>query len=43
MFSQFLPGSISGLELIRALSLRNAMIEPVNVTAPMNTPMNTSP
>ena len=40
--STFLPGSISGLELIRADSLRNATIEPVKVTAPMNTPMNTS-
>ena len=36
----FLPGSISGLELIRADSLRNATIEPVKVTAPMKTPMN---
>ena len=31
MFSQFLPGSISGCDLIRADSFRNAMIEPVNV------------
>ena len=38
----FLPGSISGLDLIRAESLRNATIEPVKVTAPMKTPMNTS-
>ena len=42
MLSAFLPGSISGLELMRADSLRNAMIDPVNVTAPMKTPMNTS-
>ena len=27
---------------MRALSLRNATIEPVNVTAPMNTPRKTS-
>ena len=40
--STFLPGSISGLDLIRADSLRNATIEPVKVTAPMKTPMNTS-
>ena len=40
--SRFLPGSISGLDLIRADSLRKATIEPVKVTAPMNTPMNTS-
>ena len=39
---KFLPGSISGADLIRADSLRNATIEPVNVTAPMKTPMNTS-
>ncbi len=36
------PGSISGFDLIRADNLRNATIEPVNVTAPMKTPMNTS-
>ena len=40
--SAFLPGSISGLDLIRADSFRNATIEPVKVTAPMKTPMNTS-
>ena len=40
--SAFLPGSISGLDLIRADSLRNATIDPVKVTAPMNTPMTTS-
>ena len=33
-------GSISGLDLIRADSLRNATIEPVKVTAPMKTPMD---
>ncbi len=38
----FLPGSMSGADLIRADSFRNATIEPVKVTAPMNTPMNTS-
>ena len=38
----FLPGSISGVDLMRADSLRLATIDPVNVTAPMNTPMNTS-
>ncbi len=42
MFSQFWPGSISGADLIRAESFRKAMIEPVKVTAPMNTPMKTS-
>jgi hypothetical protein len=36
------PGSMSGLDFDAALSLRNATIDPVNVTAPMNTPMNTS-
>ena len=36
-------GSISGADLILAESLRNATIEPVSVTAPMNTPRNTSP
>ena len=36
----FLPGSISGVDLMRADSLRLATIEPVNVTAPMKTPMN---
>ncbi|CAB4869584.1 unannotated protein [freshwater metagenome] len=41
--STFLPGSINGLLGIRAESFRNATIEPVNVTAPINTPMNTSP
>ena len=43
MFSQFLAGSTSGLLLIRAESLRKATIEPVKVTAPMNTPIATSP
>ena len=37
-----MPGSINGSDLIRADSLRKATIEPVNVTAPMKTPMNTS-
>jgi hypothetical protein len=41
--SQLRPGSISGLLLIRADSLRNATIEPVKVTAPMKTPITTSP
>jgi hypothetical protein len=36
------PGSISGADLIRAESFRLATIEPVKVTAPMKTPMNTS-
>ena len=40
--SQCRPGSINGEDLIRALSLRNATIEPVSVTAPMKTPRNTS-
>jgi hypothetical protein len=35
-------GSVSGLDEIRVLSLRNATTEPVKVTAPMNTPRNTS-
>ncbi len=43
MFRKFLPGSISGLELIFADSFRYATIEPVNVTAPMKTPTITSP
>ena len=38
----FLPGSIRGLDEIRADSFRNATIDPVKVTAPMNTPTNTS-
>ena len=38
----FLPGSINGVDLMRAESFRLAMIDPVNVTAPMNTPMKTS-
>src|SRR5689334_14376490 len=32
---KFWPGSIIGADFIRADSLRNATIEPVNVTAPM--------
>ena len=39
---QLRPGSMSGAELIRADSLRNATIDPVNVTAPMKTPTMTS-
>ena len=42
MFSRFLPGSTSGADLNRAESLPHATIEPVKVTAPMNTPMTTS-
>ena len=42
MFRRFLPGRTSGFELIRADNFKNAMIEPVNVTAPMKTPMKTS-
>ena len=38
----FLPGSIIGADLIFADSFRLATIEPVNVTAPMKTPMTTS-
>ncbi len=38
----FFPGSISGEDFILAESFRNATIEPVKVTAPMKTPMNTS-
>ena len=41
-FKTFLPGSINGADVIRAESFRNATIEPVKVTAPMKTPMNTS-
>jgi hypothetical protein len=41
-FSQLRPGSMSGLLLIRAESLRKATIEPVRVTAPMKTPITTS-
>jgi hypothetical protein len=40
--SQLRPGSISGDDRIRAESLRKATIEPVNVTAPMKTPIDTS-
>ena len=36
------PGSISGRDSILADSFRYATTEPVNVTAPMNTPRNTS-
>ncbi len=39
---KFLPGSTSGLEENFAASLPQATIEPVKVTAPMNTPMATS-
>ena len=39
---KFLPGSIRGADFIRADSFRLATIEPVNVTAPMKTPTNTS-
>jgi hypothetical protein len=39
---QLRPGSISGADLIRADSFRNATIEPVKVTAPMKTPTITS-
>ncbi len=38
----FLPGSISGADLILAESLRLATIEPVKVTAPMKMPIETS-
>ena len=41
-FSQFRPGRVSGADFIFADSFRYAMIEPVKVTAPMNTPRNTS-
>ena len=37
-FSQWRPGSVSGFEAKRPLSLPQATIEPVKVTAPMNTP-----
>ena len=40
--STFLPGNTSGADLNRADSLPHATIEPVKVTAPMNTPMTTS-
>ena len=40
--SRWRPGSAMGADLIRALSLRLATIEPVKVTAPMKTPMKTS-
>src|SRR6478609_4284837 len=40
--SQFRPGRVSGEDFIFADSFRYAMIEPVKVTAPMKTPMNTS-
>ena len=41
-FSQCRPGSVSGLDANRPLSLPHATIEPVKVTAPMNTPRYTS-
>ena len=40
--SRWRPGSISGLDVIRPLSLAHATIEPVKVTAPMKTPTKTS-
>ncbi len=43
MLRAFFPGSIIGLESIRADNLRNATMEPVKVTAPMKTPTITSP
>jgi hypothetical protein len=42
MLRAFLPGSMSGFDDIRPESLRKATIDPVKVTAPMKTPMNTS-
>ncbi len=36
------PGSVIGLPLMRPESFRNAMIEPVKVTAPMATPSDIS-
>ncbi len=41
-FRTFLPGSDSGRDFIRPESFPKATIEPVKVTAPMNTPMPTS-
>ena len=41
-FRKFLPGNTNGADLNRADSLPQATIDPVNVTAPMNTPMTTS-
>ena len=40
--SQCRAGSTRGADFIRSLSFRNATIDPVNVTAPMNTPRKTS-
>ena len=40
--STFFPGSIRGFDDMRPDSFRNATIDPVKVTAPMNTPMKTS-
>ena len=42
-FNRLRPGSVRGLPEIRAESFKFAMIEPVKVTAPMNTAMPTSP
>lgn len=39
---RFFPGRVSGRDLMRADSFRNAITEPVKVTAPMKMPMNTS-
>ena len=41
-FTALCAGSIFGAELIFADNFRYATIEPVSVTAPMNTPMKTS-
>ena len=42
MLMMWRPGSMIGLPLMRADSLRKAMIEPVNVMAPMATPNDIS-
>ena len=40
--SQWRPGSVSGEDDIRPLSLAHATTDPVKVTAPMKTPRKTS-
>ena len=42
MLMMWRPGSVIGLPLMRADSLRKAITEPVNVKAPMATPSDIS-
>ena len=41
-FNKCLPGKINALPVINSDNFPNATIEPVNVIAPINTPIKTS-